>query len=105
MFVSFAGAVEYQGCSFSTCILHEPARDQASPCAHRQAKNIDGAKKPQRGNLARIRDGQSEVDRRPGFGWEKRLENMMQQASRRGAVENDKQVIVLRKASCHVTSR
>jgi hypothetical protein len=70
--------------------LDEPARDQASPRAHHQAKTIDGAKKPQRGNLARIRDGQSEDDRRPEFGREKRLENMVQQASRQ--LENDKQV-------------
>lgn len=72
MSVSFTGAVEYQGCGFSTSILHEPARDQASPCAHRQAKIIDGAKKPQRGNLARIRDGKSEDDRGPRFDREKR---------------------------------
>lgn len=69
--MSVTGAVEYQGCSFATCILHEPTRDQASPCAHRQAKTIDGAKKTQRGNLARIRDGQSEDDRRPRFDREK----------------------------------
>jgi hypothetical protein len=71
MFVSFTGAVEYQGCGFSTCILHEPARDQASPCAHCQAKIIDGAKKPQRDNLARIRDGQSEDNRRQRLDLEK----------------------------------
>jgi hypothetical protein len=70
--MSVTGAVEYQGCSFSTCILHEPARDQASPCAHRQAEIIDGAKRPQRGTRAKIRDGQSEDNRRPRFDREKR---------------------------------
>ena len=89
MSASFTGAVEYQGCS----ILHEIARDQASPCAHCQVKTTDGAKKPQRPNLARIRDGQGEDDRRPGFGRGKRSEHMMQQASRL-SVENDKQVYV-----------
>ena len=72
--ISFTGAVEYQGCSFSTCVLHEPARDQASPCAHRQAKIIDGAKKAQRGNRARICDGKSEDVRRPRFDREKILD-------------------------------
>jgi hypothetical protein len=72
MSVSFTGAVEYQGRSFSTCILHEPARDQASQCAHRQAEIIDGAKKPQRGTRAKVREGQSEDDRRPRFDREKR---------------------------------
>jgi hypothetical protein len=67
MSVSFTGAVEYQGCSFSTCVLHEPARDQASPRAHRQDKISDGAKKPQRGIPDRVCDGQSEDDRRPRF--------------------------------------
>lgn len=72
MSVSFTWAVEYQGCNFSTCVLHELARDQASPRAQRQAKIIDGAKKPQRGISARIRDGQSEDDRRPRFDQEKK---------------------------------
>ena len=65
MSVSFTGAVGYQGCNFSTCILREITRDKASSCAHRQAKIIDGAKRPQRGTLTRIRDGESKDARRP----------------------------------------
>jgi hypothetical protein len=74
MSVSFTEDVEYQGCSFSTYILREPARDQASPCAHHQAKIIDGAKKPQCGIRARICDGESEDVRRSRFDREKRLD-------------------------------
>lgn len=69
--IPFAGAIEYQGSSFSACILrgqrHKSGPDQAPPRAHRQAKIIDGTKKAQRGTRARICDGKSEDDRRTRF--------------------------------------
>ena len=71
MSVSFTGAVKYEGFSLSTWVLHETARDQAFPCAHHQAKIIDGAKKPQLGTRTRICDGQSEGARVTRFDMEK----------------------------------
>ena len=70
MSVSFTGAVKF---SFSTCVLHEPARDQASPCTAKPRLWMGQETLTWHPGLchARIRDGQSEDARVSRFDVEK----------------------------------